>query len=697
MLLNPWALFFLTAAGIPLAVHFLTRPRPVVLPISTLRFVREVIQQRRARHWLRDILTLIARTLAVILVVLAIARPKSGQEPLVSRDETADAVRVVLVDVSQSLSAVDGGTELFEHARAAAAEQLQYRPNLRANLILAGASPRAVFDQPSQNFDALRDELARTAHRPESVDVLRALSMAAEMLAPRDEADQRKRELVIVSDFQRANWAQADFSVLARDTSIQLESVAPKLPLANLGISAVRFVGQTTEQDGGRVEVDVGNWSPVTQTVTVEVQAGDSTRRLTGNCPAGRQTTLSDEFTLSELGWHTGVARLAFGGDALAADDEIALAVEVHPRLTYLLITRQPETLRPSSSHFLECALAPDDSAGTPHVVRTSPDKVDTEMLATADLIVIDHPGSLNPEMVQLLAAAMRRGKPLLYLAAEATDATTMQRLSSDLGRGIRLPVTFQPFPKGQHRRDQSLMSFKYDSRPFNALGENAAELVRDWRFGGGLISHPVPETLLDDVLATYADGSACLIFSLSDTSALAVLNADLGISNLPSRAAFVPLIDELTQLLTERRSIVTIPNCGQSLMVRLPVAGVTSQSLEIVGPPSADGDAELGELHDESGSVIWRWPAIGKPGVYRVCQNKATVFAIAVSAPAEESQLDTLSADVLQNRLVTGNAVFYRDAADTSQPHDPWWTWLTVGCLACLFGELATLLVFRT
>ena len=167
MLLNPWAIFFLAAAGIPLAVHFLTRPRPVVLPISTLRIVREVIQQRRARHWLRDILTLIA-TLAVILIVLAIARPRMGQQPLVSREETADAVRVVLLDVSQSLSAVDGGTELFEQARAAAAEQLRYRPNLRANLILAGASPRAVFDQPSQNFDALRSELARAVHRPES-------------------------------------------------------------------------------------------------------------------------------------------------------------------------------------------------------------------------------------------------------------------------------------------------------------------------------------------------------------------------------------------------------------------------------------------------------------------------------------------------------------------------------------------------
>ena len=35
------------------------------------------------------------------------------------------------------------------------------------------------------------------------------------------------RELVIISNFQRCNWANVDFSPLPKDTRIQLESVAP--------------------------------------------------------------------------------------------------------------------------------------------------------------------------------------------------------------------------------------------------------------------------------------------------------------------------------------------------------------------------------------------------------------------------------------------------------------------------------------
>ena len=66
----------IAAVAAPVVVHLLTRPRPVRLPLSTLRFVREAVRQRRARSWLRDLLVLLLRTAAVILLALAVARPQ---------------------------------------------------------------------------------------------------------------------------------------------------------------------------------------------------------------------------------------------------------------------------------------------------------------------------------------------------------------------------------------------------------------------------------------------------------------------------------------------------------------------------------------------------------------------------------------------------------------------------------------------
>ena len=62
-------------AAIPLAVHWLTRPRPVRMPLSTIRLVSDALHQRRARHRLRDFLVLLMRCLAVALLAMAIARP----------------------------------------------------------------------------------------------------------------------------------------------------------------------------------------------------------------------------------------------------------------------------------------------------------------------------------------------------------------------------------------------------------------------------------------------------------------------------------------------------------------------------------------------------------------------------------------------------------------------------------------------
>src|SRR5690242_9395924 len=130
--LHTWAIFAgVAAVGLPLLVHWLTRPRPRRLPLSTIRFLREAVQQKRARHRLRDLIILALRALAVLLLGWAFARPLIGSRPLVSAADASDAVRVVILDQSQSMAAISHGVAAFERARPVAARYLAYRPGLR--------------------------------------------------------------------------------------------------------------------------------------------------------------------------------------------------------------------------------------------------------------------------------------------------------------------------------------------------------------------------------------------------------------------------------------------------------------------------------------------------------------------------------------------------------------------------------------
>ncbi|MDB5173691.1 MAG: hypothetical protein JWN51_2464, partial [Phycisphaerales bacterium] len=476
-LLHPWALFAGLAVGLPLLIHWLTRPKPVRLPLSTIRFVREAIQQRRARYRLRDFLLLFLRAAAVLLLAAAFARPLIGAKPLVPAEASTDAARVVLVDQSLGMGAVSHGATAFDRARPAAAKYLGYSPGARANLILAAARPRPVVEHLTANFSALRDELATARPLPQRLDATAAINLAGEMLA--SGAPGQSRELVIISNFQRSNWATADFSPLPKDTRILLESVAPAEVPPNVAVLKVTPRGRVEQGRDVRMDVEIGNYSPAARDVQVDLSAGRVTARLQGVCPPGVKTTLSTTIVAPEAGWQAGEARLVGVEDALAADDVRPFVLDVRPSPTYVLVTRQPSTPQPSSSHFLERALAPLRPVGEgaqlhgERVKRIGPDAIDRDALAAGDLIVLDHPGKLSSQSLGLVAALLRRGRPVLYVAAEPVDASNLKLLAQACGSDLKMPVEFTPPPAAEARRDLFLIEERVNESPFKAFGES--------------------------------------------------------------------------------------------------------------------------------------------------------------------------------------------------------------------------------
>ena len=699
------------SATLPVLVHFLTRPRPVRMPLSTIRFVREAIREQKARHRLRDFIILALRTTAILLIALALARPQWGARPLVSDQEEGASVRVVVVDVSQSMAATHGGLANIERARTAAADFLRYRRDLRANLILAGATPRCVFEGTSTNFGALGESLAHCRALPERLNLNRTLEKAATMLAPTGPQDQRRREFVVISDFQRSGWAAADLSALPADTRIQFVSVAPPKQAVNLAVVRAEFRGRTSQERGAQIEVEGANYGDTTRPVAVEVTLGGATTQLSGVCPPGRRTTLAESVQIPQTGWQTGSVRLVGNEDALVADDVRPLVTDVRPKPRYVLITREPKERRPSSSHFLECALVPDVAMGpkaAAELLRLDPSVADRDALAPADLVALDHPGKLPEKTIQLIAELMRRGRPVLYITAEAADAVNLKRLVDAAGGGSRMPVEFSPPQAASPRRDLFLSKIEKKRPPFNVFGDAASDLTSSLRFSGGLGSRRTTSGLEDDVLATYGDGSACLVLTSFGNSTLAVLNADLGASNLPRTGPFVPLLDEVVQELLNRGDAGEGAVCGEPLVRRLPAEVSTAVGLKIRGTgelPSQKNPAEaapadesaFGKLVDEAAGVVWQWQQPDIPGAYAVERNGQAVFAATVSIPAEESQLETLSAEVLKTRLGGGRNVGFQSAAGGEETRDNAWTWLLAGCLGAMLVEIGALITYRT
>lgn len=699
MFMHQWAITAgLSALAAPFIVHWLTKPRPARLPLSTIKFVQEIVKQRKARNRLRDWVILLLRAAAIALFAFVLARPLSGNRAAGTPQGDEKTVRVVLLDVSQSMAAVSNGVQSLERGRAIAIKQIDHRDSMLSNLILCAATPHSVLDRPSTNAMALIDEASQAVPLPQRLQAQSALNTAAEMLS-RAGGDKVRRELIVISDFQRSNWVAADFSVLPTDTIIDLQSVAPDQTPGNVAIVRVGPQGRVERDRPFRLEVEVGNYSPSPRQMIVEVTIADRQFRLQGNCPAGATSTLVAEATLPVAGWLNGEARLIGVDDALENDNRRSIALQVHPRPRYVMLTRQSATARAGSSYFLERAISPVASASKgEQLVRMDPDKADRTALAEADVLLLDHPGKLSPAIIESLSGLMLRGRGVLYVTSEPVDATNLKLLTQASGTSLQLPVEFVPSSNGQSRKNLFLSDFKPRQSPFSVFGEESSAILAPIRFGGGLATRRVEGALMDDVVATYNDQSASIVVTACGAGSLSIMNMDLGASNLPSSPAFVPIIGELVSHLLGRDRPQEPTYCGEPIAVFLPPSAVPVAGLQI--EPAAGvthEEGSLGELHEESVGVMWQAASAGPPGVYSIRRGRDTIYALATTLSPEESDLMTLTSELITGRLAGGRDVSYRSIADKpAEQGDSLWATLAVICLICICLEMFGLKLFR-
>ncbi len=700
--LHGWAIAIGAAALLaPLAVHFLTRPRPIAYSLSTIRFLREVIEQRRARSRIRDLIVLLLRMLAVGLLAMALARPLFEQAPQVPAQAAGQASRVVLIDVSQSMSAGLAGSNALQRAQAAALRYLDYAPGIRADVVFVGSKPRDVFGRLSPNLASLRESVRQATVRPERANVKAAMDEAGRLL---EDAAGGKMELIVISDFQRGNWESLFLDRIPRECSVQLESVAGD-DRDNLAITAVRFPSQPVAGRECLLEVELANYSDREADVHCRVDLGAWQQTLRGHIGPQASSVLSSKVEFPKAGWFAGWARLEGNLDVLPADDVRPAAIQVLPEPHVLLISRQPAQQKPSSSFYLEQALGvvlsgtEGSGANSSAVERIQPQRSEPAKWPEADLFVLDHPGSLDAAAVEHLAVRVRRGRALLYITGELVDGINMRRLADSLGSGFQPPVELVPPADGAIRKALFVSQLRSREAPFQVFGDAGASSLRTVRFGGGLATRATKEGLQTQVLASLSDTSALLYATACDAGQIAVLNADLDQSNWCVQQSFLPVLSELLQQLLSGRSQSGEAVCGEPLVRLLPPE--ISAGANLVGSMadhSSPSAIEYGkwEWSDRQGSLVWSWPEPVGAGIYQLSHGDQVVAMAATAAPAAEANLKTLDRSVVQGRLAGSRIVGFRDQSSGRHREDHLWNWLIVACVLSLAGEILVLRSFR-
>ncbi len=411
--LNPIMLVGLVAVGIPLAIHLLGRKRPRQVPFSAMVFLEQLRHQQYRRLRLRHIILLLLRTLAIVFLVLAFARPalKTTLATFAGQGRTA---MVVVIDDGPSMG-----------YRGAEGVRLNWaREKARALADLAGPNDWAVMlrtSRPDLMLPLDRRGL-ETMEQPAdwSGDGTEALRYAADHLR---RADAPNREIYLITDLAGPPWDRLDDVPYPPRTSIYLLKT-PADRKANLSVDSLWTGGSLIRV--GRpavIEAIISNRGETDMSdIPVGLWIGDQrVKQELVSVPAGQRRRVAFETTLPSTGWVDG--RVDLPDDGLVADNTRWFVLSVPPDTRLLIIGNES----PARQRLAAIFQSPEGAQR--YLVRAlRGDEVTQQNVADADVVVLHERFDLDSRVVGWIGDAIRRGAGLLMLTGPASDLESANR-----------------------------------------------------------------------------------------------------------------------------------------------------------------------------------------------------------------------------------------------------------------------------
>ena len=543
--LTPLFLLGLAGLAVPVIIHLIQRERRNVVQFPSLMFLQRIpyqsVQRRRIRNWP----LLLLRLAALALIVAAFARPFVRRPAVAAAAAGGAREVVVLIDRSYSMAYGDRWARATAAARNAIG---QVGPSDRASVVLfasgAQVALRSTPDRSRLNAAVTTGKPGAGATRYGPALKL-AGSIASESALPR-------REVILISDFQRAGWQGAE-GVRLPDRVVLTPVPIGEAETANVSVTPVSLQRTTfSEQDrvtvtGGvtnhgskalpnlemRLEID----GRVVQTEHVAVEPNSSASvTFAPFTPATRDTR--------------GTVRIA--SDALVLDNAFNFTVSPKEPVR-IIIAERPGATR-DASLYLSRALALGEAPAF-DITTKSIDAVSTEDLQRASVVILND-APVAQLTAERLGAFVARGGGLLIAFGPRATWPTVTGASGDI-----LPaLPGQPIDRtsGQSAR---LGALEYGSPIFEPFRAPRSGDFSGARFYSYRAVTPAKDA---QILARFDDGAAALIERRVGNGRVLVWTSTLDLqgNDLPLKSVFLPFIHRMVTTLasySERPSWLTV------------------------------------------------------------------------------------------------------------------------------------------
>lgn len=648
--LNTTILLGLIAGAIPLIIHLITRQRAKTVFFSTLRFLKELKNQQIRRLKIRQILLLILRTLIILLVVLAFARPTLKGHLSTGVYSTAKTSAVLILDNSLSMGLESNGQQLFDIAkrRAQELEELFTVGDEIFGLFATVGSP-PIFEGARYDFKTVSKIFQKSKVSQSSTDLIGALLKAKEIV---QQSSNINKEIYLISDLQQAGFKNIENLILPlfQDQQIKVFVIpVNENQMSNLVITNVKSVNQIIEK--GKVfelEAVIKNYGTKTERNKLIQVFVDRKRsgQATVNIEPGQSQTTKFRIVPQKTGLITGSVLLE--DDDILMDNRRYFTFYIPEQINILIIGQNEKDIR-----FLELALNPNlDQASSIKIDHLPPNKIEFGTLKKYQVVILSNVPRIDGTVLSSIVDHVKAGGGLIVFLGNEVD---LRHYNENLNKKLSLPLFTETIGElGARSSYLTLGKIDFSHPIFSGVFEDQQKNIESplFYFLTKLKVKPEHEKIIE-----FSNGEPFLIESNFGPSKVILFASaiDPNWSDLYLKGLFVPLIN---------RSVVYLAGnakkSNQNYLVNQELTTDVSGIDNFINFQVEKPDGKIAKIVPQIGEGSYKinYQETDVAGIYTLYAEDRLITKWAVNTDPNESDITTIDAEKIKQIIGEGKII---------------------------------------
>jgi len=639
----------------PLLIHLFNRQKVKKVYFSSLLFLRSLEKTRMRRVKIKEYLLLLLRSLIILLVVAAFARPaiRGGFASKVGAH--AKTSTVILLDNSYSMRYETKEGSLFDLAKKKVRKIMsQLKEGDEVSLILFAGQPKPARENPSHDFKNLLGQLDEVLPSYQITNVGEALKSAFEILKDSKNLNQ---EIYLISDMDRTGWyfGDRDFSPLeGSKTRLYLLDVWPE-ERQNLCTEDIDFGNQLIEKNRPfQIKARVANFTsrPAKSLLVGLYLDGRRVSQTDIDIETGGRATVEFVQNVETAGIHSGFFEIT--DDDLMIDNRRYFAFRIPERIEVLLVGEH----RTDTRH-LGLALNPQQKSDVHMVVS----EVDRKSLAGTDfdkydVVILSNLSRMSDVDLTNLERFVRRGGGTLFILGDNVDPEfyTEEIVRRLFDIDLNLPLT----PTKNVGGFFTLERTDWDHPIFQVYQGVEKDRLPQIKFSS-IFELPQGENVR--VISRFNLGRPALIEKDlgSGKALLFATSLDETESDLVVHPFFVPFVNRTVEYLASDLSRLSEDFQVGSTIERVLDPELSREQLKLTDPENLETSVAPIVQKDR---LMLRISDADKPGIYKIKTEKKEVDRFAVNIDSRDSDPQKIEKDEIERKL-EGLSMFFIDPDD--------------------------------